>query len=589
MAKSGTIRRLAAILAADVVGYSRLMGDDETGTLDRLKLLHKELVHPKITEFHGRIVKLMGDGLLAEFPSAVEAMQCGVEIQKFMGVREPELAGDQRIRLRIGINLGDIIVEGSDIYGDGVNVAARLEGLAEAGGICISDAVRTATGSNLPLEYEYMGAQSVKNIKEPIRAYQVRIQANVLPANLDSKSTEKPSIVVLPFTNMSDDPEQEYFADGITEEIITGLGHFREIVVVARGSSFLFKGQNIDPTAVAQKLGVEFVLEGTVRKAGNRVRITIHLINGKTGHQVCAERYDRELDDIFAVQDDVTQRLVTLLAGRLEENSQARAMRKNTSNLSAYDSLLRGKYYLDDWKGSREDIVKAREMFEHAIELDPGYAAAYAGLAGAYVVEIEKGWTKSPEKMGERALDLARKAVSLDDRDSWCHLVLAFTYREVKSDYELAEAQVRTAIELNPNHYWNYCFKSWLSTCLGNLEEGISCGNEAIRRNPLLPDGCLESMVFAKYLAGRYQQAIETYGKMLNPGKGPQACLAASYAQLGRDDDARRAADDYRKLIGDKFSNIEDWNSHWSDLLKFKDPAALDHFLTGMSKAGLPG
>jgi adenylate cyclase len=572
LAKTRANRRLAAIMAADVVGYSRLMGEDETGTLARLKTLHKELVQPKITEFNGRIVKLMGDGLLAEFPSAVEALECGVEIQESMATRDTEMADSNRIRLRVGINLGDIIVEGSDIYGDGVNVASRLEGLADSGGICISDAVRTATGNNLPLEFEFMGEQSVKNIKEPIRAYQVQIQADDIPRDLTQESSGKPSIVVLPFKNISGDPEQEYFADGITEEIITGLGHFQEIIVVARGSSFLFKGKSVDPMVVARRLDVEYVLEGTVRKGGNQVRIMIQLISGLTGNQVCAERYDRELNDIFEVQDDVTQKIVTMLAGRLEEQGQARALRKNTANLSAYDYWLRGKYYLHDWKGSREDMVEAREMFERAIELDPGYAAAYAGLAGAYVVELENGWTPSREAICERALELARKAVSLDERDSWVHLVLAFTHREVTGNFELAEAQVRTAI-----------------TCSGDLEEGIFCGNEAIRRNPLLPDACLNSMVFAEYLAGRYDKAIDTFCRMSNPGTAVQGCLAACYAQLGRHGDARRAADDFRKRTGDKFSQTVTWNDYWASYCKFKDPSALEHLLEGMNKAGLPG
>jgi tetratricopeptide (TPR) repeat protein len=280
-----------------------------------------------------------------------------------------------------------------------------------------------------------------------------------------------------------------------------------------------------------------------------------------------------------------------LLAGRIEEQGKARAMRKNTRNLSAYDFWLQGKYYLRDWKGSNEDIIKAREMFENAIELDADYAAAYAGLAGTYILEFENSWTDTPVETGQIALELARKAASLDDQDSWVHLVLALAYRDVKSDFELANAQVRTAIELNPNHYWNYCFKSWLSTCSGDLEEGIFCGNEAIRRNPLLPDGCLTSMVFAEYLSGRYDQAIETFGKMINPDFRVQACLAACYAQLGRHEDARRAAEEFRKCTGDKdkIELDENWNEFWSAMFKFKNPEAIDHLLEGMSKAGLPG
>jgi len=584
-------RKLAAILYADVAGYSRLTGEDEDAT-HRTLGEYLDFIATTIQSHRGQVMHYAGDAVLAKFDAVLDAVSSAVTIQSELNARNHDVHDGGKLQFRIGVNLGDVIEDRGDIYGDGVNIAARLESLAQPGGICISDSVRTALGNKLPLELECMGEQDVKNIAEPVKAFRTAIQQNSerVETEMPQKSVEspdKPSIVVLPFSNMNDDPEQEYFVDGITEEIITGLGRFREIIVVARGSSFLFKGQSLDPVEVASKLGVEYVLEGSVRKAGNRVRITTKLIEGKRGHQICSERYDRELDDIFAVQDDVSQRLVAMLAGQLEENSRARALRTNTNNLSAYDYWLRGKHYLGDWKGSKDEIVRAREMFERAIELDPGYAAAHAGLAGAYLVEFEKGWTTSPEAIGERALELARKAVTLDERDSWARFVLAIAYRDVKSNFELADAQVRTAIELNPNHYWNYCFKGWLSTCAGDLEEGIACGNEAIRRNPLLPDGCLYSMVFAEYLSGRYELAIETFGKMSHPDPECDACLAACYAQLGRDDEARRAAHDFRKRAGEKVKKAESWHAYWSSRLKFKDPAALEHLLEGMRKAGL--
>jgi len=586
-------RKLAAILYADVASYSRLTGEDEDAT-HRTLGEYLDLISTTIQSHRGQVVHYAGDAVLAKFDAVLDAVSSAVTIQTELSARNHGVPHDGKLQFRIGVNLGDVIEDRGDIYGDGVNIAARLESLAQPGGICISESVRTALGNKLPLELECMGEQEMKNIAEPVKAFHASIQQSATStqtetANRAVESPDKPSIVVLPFTNMSDDPEHEYFVDGITEEIITGLGRFREIIVVARGSSFLFKGQSVHPVEAASKLGVEYVLEGSVRKAGNRVRITIQLIDGRTGHQICAERYDRELEDIFAVQDDVSQRLVALLAGRLEETSRAQALRKSTANLSAYDYWLRGKHYLGDWKGSKDDVALARQMFERAIELDANYAAAYAGLAGAYLLEFENGWTTSQEAIGERALELARKAVALDERDSWVHLVLALAYRDVKANFELADAQVRTAIELNPNHYWNYCFKCWLSTCAGDLEEGISCGNEAVRRNPLLPDGCLSGIAIAEYLAGRYERAIETFGKMSNPDPECEACLAACYAQLGRDDEARVAADDFRKRAGEEVEKAESWHAYWSAMLKFKDPAALEHLLEGMGKAGLSG
>lgn len=581
-------RKLAVILYADVAGYSLLTGADEDAT-HRTLSEYLDLITDTIDLHRGKVMHYAGDAVLAKFEAVIDAVSGATEIQRLVGERNKGLSDERKVKFRIGINLGDVIEDRGDIYGDGVNIAARLESLASSGGICISESVRTALGTSLNLDYEDMGEQPVKNIKQPIKCYQIKLQTAELLKNMPRALSEKPSIVVLPFENMSGDPEQEYFTDGITEEIITGLGRFHEIIVVARGSSFLFKDKNVDPTQAASELGVEYVLEGTVRKSGNNVRISIQLINGKTGHQICTERYDRQLDDIFAVQDDVAQRLVTMLAGTLEDQSHAQALKKNTNNLSAYDYWLRGKYFLRDWKASRDDVVRARDMFEHAIALDPDYAAAYAGLAGAYVLEYENQWSDSLEKTGEQALELARKAVSLDERDSWAHLVLALAYRDVKSNFELADAQVQIAIELNPNHYWNYCFKCWLSTCAGNFDNGIYCGTEAVRRNPLLPDGCLSGMVFAEYLAGRYDRAIETFHKMLNPDPKEEACLAASYAQLGQDDDARRAADEFRKHIGNEVNKAESWHAYWSTQLNSMNTSSLEHLLEGMGKAGLSG
>ena len=587
-------RKLAAILYADVADYSRLTGEDEDAT-HRTLGEYLDLISTTIQSHRGQIMHYAGDAVLAKFDAVLDALSSAVTIQTDLGARNSDVPDEAKLRFRIGINLGDVIEDRGDIYGDGVNVAARLESLAQPGGICISDSVRIALGNKLPLEFECMGEQEVKNIAEPVKVFRATIQQNPAGTKTDTpqnsvESSEKPSIVVLPFANMSDDPEHEYFVDGITEEIITGLGHFREIIVVARGSSFLFKNQSVDAVEAAGKLGVEYVLEGGVRKAGDRVRITTQLINGKTGFQLWAERYDRVLEDIFAVQDDVSQRIVAMLSSRLEEDSQKRALRKSTTNLSAYDYWLRGKHYLGDWKGSEDDVLRAREMFEHSIELDPEYAAAYAGLASVYLEEFNHGWTTSLEETGARALELARKAVALDERDSYAHFVLAAVYRNVKSNFELADAQVRIAIELNPNYYWNYCFKCWLSTFAGDLEEGISCGNEAIRRNPLLPDNCLVGIVFAEYFAGRYKRAIESFSKMLHPTVATQACIAACYTHLDRDDEARALAEDVRNSLTKKYTTLNEksWQRYWLGALPLKDPKGLEPLFKDLRKAGLP-
>ena len=395
-------RELVAILYADVVGYSRLSGEDEDAT-HRALSEYLDLISSTIESQDGQVMHYAGDAVLAKFDTVVDAMSAAVNIQEGLKARNNDLPDERRVQFRIGINSGDVIEDRGDIYGDGVNVAARLEALADPGGICISDAVRSAVGRKLKLNYQDMGEQQVKNIEEPVRAYKVDLSIGQEPkATTPKESTrdlpEKPSIVVLPFKNMSGDPEQEYFVDGITEEIITGLGNFREIIVIARGSSFLFKDQSVDAVEAANKLDVKYVLEGSVRKSGTRVRIATQLIDGKAGHQLWSERYDRALEDIFAVQDDVSQKIVTRLADRLEKVSLEHALRKKATNLTAYDYWLRGKHYLADWYGSKDDTFRAREMFELAIEIDSEYAAAYAGLAAVCIMELEKRWTTTQKK-----------------------------------------------------------------------------------------------------------------------------------------------------------------------------------------------
>jgi len=590
-------RKLAAILYADVAGYSRLTGEDEDAT-HRALGAYLDLISETIESLGGQIVHYAGDAVLARFDAVVDALSSAVTIQNEINTRNQEVPDDRKVQFRIGVNVGDVIEDRGDIYGDGVNVAARLESLAVPGGICVSESVRLALGNKLPLEFECMGEQEVKNIAEPVMAYRAAIRDGAIHAGDQHKPTvaelpDKPSIAVLPFVNMSDDPEQEYFSDGITEDIITGLSRFRELFVIARGSSFVFKDQSVDVTEAANKLGAQYVLEGSVRKVGKRVRITAQLIEGTTGNHLWAETYDRVLEDIFAVQDDVAQTIISTLAGRLEEESRGRALRKTATNLSAYDYYLRGKHIWPDWRGTEDMKLQAREMFEQAAKLDPDYAAAYIGLAESYLAEFWSSWTTDRDAAGAFAFEYASKAVELDNRDSHAHLALASAYFYVKSNFELAEVEIQRALELNPNDYWNYCFKTSFSMCSGDFEESISCGNEAVRRNPFLPDGCLHGMGYSEYFAERYDNAIKTFGRLSAPGVDVQGCIAACYAQLGRDEDARAAATRFRERVKAELTSQRDWDAeswrdYWSSLFNFKAPGPLKHLLDGLRKAGLP-
>ncbi|MFA9420847.1 MAG: adenylate/guanylate cyclase domain-containing protein [Gammaproteobacteria bacterium] len=590
-------RKLTAILYADVAGYSRLTGEDEDRT-HRTLSEYLDLISSGIQSQGGEVMHYAGDAILARFGAAVDALSCAVAIQNEINTLNQDVDDDRKLQFRIGVNLGDVIEDRGDIYGDGVNVAARLESLAEPGGICISESMRLALGSKLPLEFECMGEQEVKNIAEPVMAYRAANQDSRIPAAarhnpIPAKILEKPSVAVLPFVNMSDDAEQEYFSDGITEDIITGLSRFREICVIARGSSFAFKDRSADVTEAAKELGAQYVLEGSVRKSANRVRITAQLIDGTSGNHLWAENYDRVLEDVFAVQDDVAQTIISTLVGRLEEESRERASRKSASNLSAYDYFLRGKHCWPDWRGSKDMKLQARKMFEKAMELDPEYAAAYIGLAESYMAEFWSSWTTDRDAAGVRAFEYARKAVELDKRDSHAHLILASVYLYVKSNYELAEAQIQRALELNPNDYWNYCLKSKVSMCTGDFEDSIFCGNEAIRRNPFLPDDCLHGMGFSEYFAQRYDNAIKTFGRLSAPGVEVQGCIAACYAQLGRDEDASAAVSEFRDRVSAEPGSQRDWDAeswrdYWSGIYNFKGPEQLESLLEGLRKAGLP-
>ena len=406
MSRNESQRRLSAIMVADVVGYSRMMGEDEIATLDRLNALFRTCVQPHISRHHGRIVKLMGDGLLAEFASAVEAVESAMAIQQ--AITAEGSANGNPVQLRIGINLGDIIARGRDIFGDGVNVAARLEALATPGGICISEAVKSAVGSRIAIGYEYMGQQSVKNIVDPINTYELTCKETPNTVRPSAPHSDLPSIAVLPFSNMSSDPEQEYFSDGISEDIINALSHFKAIPVIARNSSFAYKGQQVRVQQIAADLGAHYVLEGSIRKSGNKIRITAQLVDAGTEQHLWAGRFDNDLDDIFEVQDEITREIVSVLQPELARVELSRSQKKSPESLTAWDLLLRGNAAIA--KHTDADHERAREYLRKAIQIDPAYADAWAALAWSYLAIIMIVGQQARKILLEEGMKAAKEA-----------------------------------------------------------------------------------------------------------------------------------------------------------------------------------
>ena len=409
---------------------------------------------------------------------------------------------------------------------------------------------------------------------------------------LEKAGDSRPSIAVLPFSNLNGNPDQEYICDGITEDILIGLCRFHSLLVISRGSVFLYKGKSVDSLEVAEKLGAEYLLEGSVRIAGDRVRITAELVDGASGNDLWAETYDRVLDDVFSVQDDVTQRIISTLATRLEKAGREAAIRKSRASLTLHDLLLRARHYYPEWHGTRDGILQARKLYNQALEIDPDCAAAYSGLACTYNIEYISDWSNDRETAGERSFEYSRKALSLDDRDSNAHIVLGCAYRDVKSNLDFAEKHINKAINANPNDYWHYCCKSNLLTITGRYSESIECSYEAIRRSPLLPDKCIASIGFAEYFTQRYENALVSFGGALNPEPQIWAYIAACYAQIDRMDDASIASDTFRNQNRENpmiksSSDPQSWKEFWSRVWHFRDPAIVDHLLDGLRKAGI--
>jgi TolB-like protein len=576
-------RRLAAILAADVVGYTRLMSEDEAGTLAALKAHRSDLIEPKIAEHHGRVVKLMGDGLLAEFGSVVDAVECAAVVQRQMAERNADVQQANRIDFRIGVNMGDVIVEGDDLYGDGVNVAARLEQLAEPGEICVSGAARDQVFDKVDFALDDLGEVEVKNIARPIRIYRVaRSSAPAQAAALRPPSRQdKPSIAVLPFVNLSGDPEQEYFSDGITEDIITALSRLRWFFVIARNSTFVYKGRPVDVKQVGQELGVLYVLEGSVRKAGNRIRVTAQLVDTLSGAHHWAQTYDRDLTDIFELQDDITQSVTTAIEPKLVAAEGVRSQNRSPGDLDAWDLVMQALTHY--WRMTAAESGTAIEMLHLAVERYPDYGPAHSMLAFALLVSGHVGWTWESHD-DEYAADLAHRAAELDDEDPWAHLALgylAFTKRQTDE----AVREYHRALELNPNFGTAYSYLGWAFAFDGQSEEAINIFERAIRMSPHDPlrAFCYSGTGVAHYLAGRYQDAVEWGQKAVRQRPGFTAAyriLCASLAQAGLMEETREMTARLREMQ----PNV---SIAWCETHVPYTPRAMPHFLEGMRKAGI--
>ena len=583
MAEARVERRLAAILAADVAGYSRLMGVDEEATLAALKAYRRELIDPKIAEHRGRIVKTTGDGVLVEFASAVDAVRCAMEIQRATAERNADVPEDSRIEFRIGINVGDIIIDEGDIYGDGVNIAARVEALASPGAICLSDNAYQQIKGKLALDVSDMGEHQLKNIAQPVRIYGVRLEGMQVRTSLPLP--DKPSIAVLPFTNMSGDPEQEYFADGMVEDIITALSRMRWLFVIARNSSFTYKGRAVDIKRVGRELGVRYILEGSVRKVADRVRITGQLIETVTGAHLWADRFDGSLEDVFDLQDRVTVCVVSAIAPKMEQAEIERSKRKPTESLDAYDYFLRGTASLH--LGTKDAISEALQLFSRAIELDPDFAAAYGKAAWCYVIRKTNGWTSDFAQDVAETARLARRATELGREDPvalcWGGYALAYVVRTVDAGL----AFIDQALSLDENFAAAWGCSGWVRIFLGQHELAIDRFQRALRLSPRDPNlfHVRTGIAYAYLLSNRYDEAASSVQDALRDQPtylGGIRILAASKALGGQLEEAREATTRLLELDpAMRISNLKDRISPLrpEDFVKYSD---------GLRKAGLP-
>jgi adenylate cyclase len=579
----GDARRLAAILATDMVGYSRLMEADESGTLARLKTHRVELLDPAIAKSKGRIIKTTGDGMLVEFQSISDAVQCAAEIQRRMARRNADVSPARWIQFRIGINLGDVIVEDGDIFGDGVNVAARLQELAAPGGICVTAAVRDQLGDRLDVAFEDMGEQSLKNIARPIRVFRVLLDKEPRPPSAgerdESSAATKPSLVVLPFVNMSGDSEQEFFVDGLTEDIITELSRFRELLVISRNSAFVHKGKAVKVKDIAREFGVHYVVEGSVRKAGDRVRVTVQLVDAETDRHVWAERYDRKIEDIFAIQDEVTAAIVGTLPGRIEAAGHDRAKRKRPDSMAAYEYVLTGKVL--HHRSTREDNAEAQQMLDRAIGLDTKYGHAHAWKACVLAQTWVNNWCDDRKRTWKQVVDEAQIALTLDDNDSDVHRILA-AINLAHGDHEKAQYHQERALSLNPNNDLILVQQGELLMWLGRPEDGIEWIRKAMRLNPYHPERFWHHLGRAHYTAQQYPEAVAALSRLTRLDCTHHAFLAAVLAQLG--DRTAATAHAQEVLRQDPAFSIQRYLS----TLHYRLDSDRDRVRDGLGKAGLP-
>lgn len=577
-------RKLAAVLASDMAGFSRLMELDETGTLARLKAHRLELIDPAIAKNGGRIIKTTGDGMLVEFASATEAVESALEIQQRLARRNADVEPDRRILFRIGINLGDIVVDGDDIFGDGVNIAARLQEHALPGGISVSQAVHDQIAHKLDVKFADTGEQQLKNISRPMRVYRLipdgaDMPAGSAPAASHSGTAEHLSVAVLPFSNMSGEPDQDFFADGLTEDIITELSRFRDLLVISRNSTFVYKGRAVNVQEVARAFGVHYVVEGSVRKSGNRVRVTVQLIDAKSDRHVWAERYDRELSDIFAVQDEVVASIVGTLPGRVEAAAHERAQRNPTKDMRAYEYVLAAKVL--HHRSRREDNVEAQRLIEKALELDPNYAHAHAWRGCIVGQAWTYNWCDDAEAAKEIVISELNLAQSLDDNDSDVHRILAAIGISLNDHAKALHHQER-ALSLNPNNDLIVVQYGEVLTWLSEPEAGIPWIKKAMRLNPHHPERFWNHLGRAHFVARDYKEAIAAFRKISKPDHTHHAFLAAAHAMIGDASTAAAHADAVLAL--NPIFTVETYMS----TMHYKRAEDAEHHREALLKAGLP-
>jgi adenylate cyclase len=579
-------RRLAAILAADVSGYSRLMGNDEAGTLAALKALRADLVDPKVAEYKGRIFKSTGDGLLAEFPSVVNAVACAVDIQRGTDRRNADLP-EKTIALRIGVNLGDVIVEGDDVFGDGVNIAVRLEGLASPGSVVVSAMVRENIGNRLALKFDDMGEQELKNIDRPIRTFRVIVtegQSPSLPAREQVETLL--SVAVLPFDNMSGIPEQTHIGEGIAENIITDLSRFRDLTVIARNSSFSYQGRATRVQDIRRELNVNYILEGSVQRVGERMRITAQLIEGATGKHLWAERYDRHVDDLFAVMDEVTELIVgtlgTTYGGRLRKAASERATRSGPKSFRAFDHFLRGMEDLNRF--TKDSVPRSIEHFRNAVSLEPQYAKAHAKIAWGHLSNLWLGWSSDEAASFKAACDAADAAVRSDDAEAWAYWAVAGC-AIYSRQYDRALTDMKRALELNPNDADVLTDMGLFCTWSGQAEEALTFALKAMRINPHYPEYYAAQLGQIYFDARQYDNAIKTI-EAVRTLDTPlmRIYLAASYAALGQEEAARATV--ARLIASEPQSTLSHWTS--PKLAPYRKDSDREHLAGNLRKAGLP-